>query len=70
MKKFQEKLEVCRDLLHGYDYQKFFDGTNPERAEVITGGVNFLLSPRNELQLRNFKVESQLLHNAETLCRS
>ncbi len=69
-KKFQEKLEICRDLLHGYDYQKFFDGTNPERAEVITGGVNFLLSPRNELQLRNFKVESQLLHNAETLCRS
>ena len=69
-KKFQEKLEVCRDLLHGYDYQKFFDGTNPERAEVITGGVNFLLSPKNELQLRNFKVESQLLHNAETLCRS
>ena len=69
-KKFQEKLEVCRDLLHGYDYQKFFDGTNPERADVITGGVNFLLSPKNELQLRNFKVESQLLHNAETLCRS
>lgn len=69
-KKFQEKLEICRDLLHGYNYQKFFDGTNPERAEVITGGVNFLLSPRNELQLRNFKVESQLLHNAETLCRS
>lgn len=68
--KFQEKLEICRDLLHGYDYQKFFDGTNPERAEVITGGVNFLLSPRNELQLRNFKDESQLLHNAETLCRS
>ena len=69
-KKFQEKLEICRDLLHGYDYQKFFDGTNSERAEVITGGANYLLSPKNELQLRNFKTESQLLHNAETLCRS
>lgn len=68
--KFQEKLEICRDLLHGYDYQKFFEGSNPERADVITGGVNFLLSPKNELQLKNFKVESQLLHNAETLCRS
>ena len=68
--KFKEKLEVCRDLLHGYDYQIFFNGSNPERADVITGGVNFLLAPKNELQLRNFKVESQLLHNAETLCRS
>lgn len=68
--KFKEKLEICRDLLHGYDYQIFLNGSNPERADAITGGVNFLLAPKNEKKLKDFKTESQLLHNAETLCRS
>ena len=70
LKKFEEKLEICRDLMHGYDYRTFFEGTNPERADVITGGVDFMLAPRNEGRLKDFLRESQLLHNAETLCRS
>lgn len=68
--KFQEKLEICRDLLHGYDYQLFFEGTNAERAQLITGGTNYLLDPKNEGLLKDYQRESQLLHNAETLCRS
>jgi type I restriction enzyme R subunit len=68
--KFQEKLEICRDLLHGYDYEGFFEGTNGERAKLITGCVNFLLDPKNEGKLKDYQRESQLLHNAETLCRS
>ena len=68
--KFQEKLEICRDLLHGYDYEKFFEGTNGERAKLITGCVNFLLDPKNEGKLKDYQRESLLLHNAETLCRS
>lgn len=68
--KFREKLEICRDLLYGYDYKTFFDGSNMERAEAITGGVNFLLAPQNEEKRKDFIRESQLLHNAETLCRS
>ncbi len=68
--KFQEKLEICRDLLHGYEYQLFFEGTDAERAQLITGAVNFLLDPKNEGGLREYISESQLLHNAETLCRS
>ena len=68
--KFQEKLEICRDLMYGYDYKLFYDGSNIERAETITGGVNFLLAPQNEGKLKDFNRESQLLHNAETLCRS
>jgi type I restriction enzyme R subunit len=68
--KFQEKLEICRDLLHGYEYEKFFEGTNGERAKLITGCVNFLLDPKNEGKLKDYQRESQLLHNAETLCRS
>ena len=68
--KFQEKLEICRDLLHGFDYKPFFEGTNAQRAKLITGGVNFLLEPRNESVLKDYLRESALLHNAETLCRS
>ena len=85
--KFQEKLEICRDLFHGYDYSLFYDGTNDQRARTITGGVNFILGKRlnapnalkalNDLKVlkaptapKTFIAESQLLHNAETLCRS
>ena len=85
--KFQEKLEICRDLFHGYDYSLFYDGTNDQRARTITGGVNFILGKdlkdpkdlnalkaHNTLKaptaLKTFIAESQLLHNAETLCRS
>ena len=68
--KFQEKLEICRDLLHGFDYAGFYDGTDPERAQIIKGGVNFLLKPDMDERQKNFMKESQLLHNALTLCRS
>ncbi len=42
--KFLEKLEVCRDLLHGFDYSGFLSAgaTNLSRAKTISGGVNFL----------------------------
>ena len=68
--KFQEKLEICRDLLHGFEYTTFYDGGNPERARIIRGGVNFMLAPENAERLNTFIKESQLLHNALTLCRS
>lgn len=68
--KFKEKLEICRDLLHGFNYTAFFTGSNTEKADLITGGVNFLLDPRNEARKKDYQRESELLHNAETLCRS
>ena len=42
--KFLEKLEVCRDLFHGFDYSGFLSAgaTNLSRAKTISGGVNFL----------------------------
>ena len=42
--KFLEKLSVCRDLFHGYDYTKFVGGTDLARVKVITGAVNFLVA--------------------------
>ncbi len=68
--KFQEKLEICRDLLHGFDYSGWYEGTDPERSKLITAGVNFMLAVDKQDRRKNFIVESQLLHNAQTLCKS
>ena len=68
--KFQEKLEICRDLMHGFDYSGFFEGSDPERAQLIKSGVNFMLAPAKADSMKDFMKESQLLHNALTLCRS
>ncbi len=44
--KFIEKLEVCRSLMHGYDYSNFMDkdATDLIRARAIAGGANFMAS--------------------------
>lgn len=68
--KFEEKLEVCRDLLHGYDYSKFCIGDDLDRAKTITGGVNFLAVPSREKKKDNFIKEAKLLKDALSLCRS
>lgn len=68
--KFQEKLEICRDLMHGFNYTGFYDGTDANRAKIIKGGLNYLLAPEKEDRKKDFVKESQLLHNALTLCRS
>ena len=68
--KFQEKLEICRDLLHGLDYEVWYEGSDPERSRLITAGVNFMLERDKEQRRKDFVTESQLLHNAQTLCKS
>ena len=73
--KFQEKLEICRDLMHGFDYSNWYEGSDPERSRLITSGVNFMLGkdlkdPKDPKDLKVFITESQLLHNAQTLCKS
>ncbi len=76
--KFLEKLCVCRDFFHNYDYSKFMNGTDLERAKVISGGVNFLLEKvRFEQDLTEkertdfiFIKEALLLHQSLSLCAS
>ena len=68
--KFQEKLEVCRDLLHGYDYETFMRGSDLNRAKAITGAVNFVAAPDKEDTLKAFLKEAYLLHQALSLCSS
>lgn len=42
---FQKKLDVCRDLMYGFDYGAFFGKSDLERAKAISGGVDFMQSP-------------------------
>lgn len=68
--KFKEKLEVCRDLFHGYDYIHFQTASDAECAKIIKGGVNFIMSPDKQEKQQTFLKEAMLLHNSITLCRS
>ena len=68
--KFLEKMQICRDLFFGYDYQRFMDGTDLERARTITGGVNFIISPAKSEEKEDFIKEALLLKQALSLCSS
>ena len=68
--KFKEKLEVCRSLLHGFDYARFLNGSDQDRARSITGGVNFLLAREKEKEKEAFIKEALLLRQALSLCGS
>lgn len=76
--KFLEKLEVCRDLFHGFDYTTFLTGSNLEKARMISGGVNFLLGksvaehdlPEKERMQSVYIKEALLLKQALSLCGS
>lgn len=70
-KKFQEKLEVCRSLFHGFDYSTFLSTVSDlTRATLITGGVNFFSSPVLEEKKKEYLTESYLLHQAFSLSKS
>lgn len=67
---FKERLEICRDLLHGYDYSNFHHGSPAERAQLIKGAVNFMIAPEKADACRDFVKNASLLSQAVTLCRS
>ena len=68
--KFEEKLEICRDKFHGYDYSKFKIGSNLERAKAISGAVNFIMGREKVDDKNSFVKESLMLHQALSLCSS
>ncbi len=68
--KFKEKLEVCRDLLHGFDISKFKSGTDLERSNAISGALGFLVAPEMQEKKEQFQKEALLLHQALSLCSS
>ncbi len=76
--KFLEKLSVCRDLFHGFDYGTFMTGGDLDKANAISGGVNFMLGksvaeqslPENQRTQNIFIKEALLLRQAISLCGS
>ena len=68
--KFLEKLSVCQDLFHGFDYKKFITGTDLERAKTISGAVNFIIDREKTEDKDRFTKEALLLHQALSLCSS
>lgn len=68
--KFLEKLSICRDIFHGYDYSKFKSGTDLERAKTISGAVNFIMDKERSEDKEVFVKESLMLHQALSLCSS
>lgn len=68
--KFQEKLSVCRDKFHGFDYSKFQTGTDLERSKTISGAVNFIMGREKLDDKDSFVKEALMLHQALSLCSS
>lgn len=68
--KFLEKLSICRDIFHGYDYSKFKSGTDLERAKTISGAVNFIMDKERAEDKDTFVKEALMLHQALSLCSS
>ena len=68
--KFLEKLSICRDIFHGYDYSKFKSSTDLERAKTISGAVNFIMDKERIEDKDAFVKEALMLHQALSLCSS
>lgn len=68
--KFLEKLSVCRDVFHGYNYRAFMSGSDLDRARAISGAVNFIIGRDKEQEKEIFIKEALMLHQALSLCSS
>lgn len=69
--KFLEKLEVCRDILYGFDYQKvLFTNSKMQLAQLISEGTDWLLDPGHKEDMEDFLKQCQLMNQALSLCKS
>lgn len=68
--KFLEKLSICQDIFHEYDYSKFNTGSDLERAKTISGAVNFIVARESTEEKDAFLKEALMLRQALSLCSS
>lgn len=68
--KFVEKLEICRDLFHQFDYSKFETGSELEKAKTISSAVNFIMDRKRVKDKEAFMKESLILSQSLSLCSS
>lgn len=63
----QEKLEILRDMMHGYNYSKYMGNSQVDRMRSIIGGMDFILGKKEEEQ-KDFKKITIELGKAHALC--
>ena len=69
--KFLEKLDVCRDLMYGFDYRKtIFTDSKAKLAGAIADGTDWLFDPQREEDREDFIKQCQLMNQALSLCKS
>lgn len=69
--KFLEKLDVCRDLLYGFDYREdIFSDSRGRLADAIVDGTDWLLAPERSDDMEDFLKQCQLMNQALSLCKS
>ena len=68
--KFVEKLQVCKDLMHGFDFSPFFSNNPLAMAKCISAGANFVLDVQKKDLKESFLKEALLLKQAHSLCSS
>lgn len=67
---FLEKLSICQQMFHGFDYSSFISGNDLDRAKMITDAVNFIIPPSKEDDKKAFIKEALLMRQALSLCGS
>ena len=68
--KFLEKLDVCRDLFHGYAYQNFKTAPGLESAKILSGAVNFIVDRARTKSKDDFLKAALMMKQAQSLCSS
>ena len=69
--KFLEKLDVCRDLLFGFEYHDMiFTDKKSQLAEAIFKGTDWLFDPSRESDREDFLTQCQFMNQALSLCKS
>ncbi|AFA47678.1 type I restriction endonuclease subunit R [Acetobacterium woodii] len=62
-----EKLEILKDMMHGYDFSAYFGDSKVKRLRAITGGMDFVLGKSMEDQ-KEFKTITIELAKSHSLC--
>ena len=69
--KFLEKLDVCRDLLFGFNYrERIFTESKTELAKIIAEGADWLLEPSRSADMESFIIQVGFMNQALSLCKS
>jgi len=62
-----EKLEILKDMMHGFDYSNYMGSSQVERIRTIVGGMDFVLG-KPEQDQKEFKKTAIELAKAHSLC--